>query len=127
MSRKRIVRPHNLIAQFMLDGEPKSPEAIRAHFADSERMTKLLAYKLSGYICDIRKYDDGIVKVAKNGRVVTSYQLANAELFDDQGFNVGVARSARETTTEVTPVTAEDVVVDVPVAVEVTLAEQPAA
>lgn len=88
--RNRKVCPPNMIAQVLLSGEPVSPEAIKEHFANDERMTKVM-YRLSIYIGDLRK-QGAVVKVQKDGKKVTHYQLANANMFDENGFYVDVSR-----------------------------------
>ena len=51
-------------------------------------MTSLM-YRLSTFVYDIRKYDNGVIKVIKDGRKVTSYQLVNFKEFDKNGCYVG--------------------------------------
>jgi hypothetical protein len=46
-------------------------------------------YRLSTFVYDIRKYDNGVIKVIKDGRKVTSYQLVNFKDFDKNGCYVG--------------------------------------
>ena len=80
----RKVRPGNRIAQMLLSGEPVSLTSIRAMFAADPMLAKT-EYKISGYVGDIRKYDQGVVKVVKDGRTVLTYQLLNAREFDANG------------------------------------------
>lgn len=98
MAKVRKVCPQHMIAQLMLSGNPVSPESIKEHFANDERMSKVM-YRLSIYIGDLRA-EGAIVKVQKEGKKVTHYQLANAHLFNDLGQFVGVVKPV-ETPVEV--------------------------
>lgn len=82
------LRPHNKIAQVLLSGKVISVEDIKASFAADAKMTSLM-YRLSTFIYDIRKYDNGVIKVIKNGRKVQAYQLVNFKEFDKDGCYVG--------------------------------------
>jgi len=82
------IRPHNKIAQILLSGKVVNVEDIKASFAADAKMTALM-YRLSTFIYDIRKYDNGVVKVVKDGRKVTAYQLVNFKDFDSNGCYVG--------------------------------------
>lgn len=82
------LRPHNKIAQVLLSGKVVSVEDIKASFAADAKMTALM-YRLSTFIYDIRKYDNGVIKVIKNGRKVQAYQLVNFADFDKNGSYVG--------------------------------------
>lgn len=87
------IRPHNKIAQVLLSGKVLSVEDIKASFAADAKMSKLM-YRLSTFIYDIRKYDNGVIKVIKDGRKVTSYQLVNFKDFDKNGCYVGSTKPA---------------------------------
>jgi hypothetical protein len=78
------LRPHNKIAQVLLSGKVVSVDDIKASFAADAKMTALM-YRLSTFIYDIRKYDNGVIKVIKNGRKVQAYQLVNFADFDKNG------------------------------------------
>lgn len=80
----RKIRPGHRIAQLMLHGEPVPVEDIMAMF-HADPILAPTDYKIPGYIGDIRKYDQGVVKVVKNGRKVVSYQLLNFREFDQNG------------------------------------------
>jgi len=73
------------------NGSAKSPEEIREVFKGTDQEKVL--YRLSTNIYNIRK-DGGIVKVIKNGRDVTGYQLVNYTEFDSIGRYVGPAKKA---------------------------------
>lgn len=97
----RKVRPHNEVAQLMVNGEIVSPDEIRTYFEMSESKTSrgtemlgLVQRRLSVYIWDIRALENGVVKVHKDGKYVGGYQLVNWEMFDLQGRWVGISRSA---------------------------------
>lgn len=90
--QSKLVRPHNRVAQLMLNGEIVSPEEIETFFYLSEEKTKrgtdlvgLVQRRLSVYIFDIRKYDNGVVKVYRDGKRVGGYQLVNHDQFDMEG------------------------------------------
>ena len=82
------IRPHNKVAQVLLSGKVMSVEDIKASFAADAKMSSLM-YRLSTFVYDIRKYDNGVIKVIKDGRKVTSYQLVNFKEFDKNGCYVG--------------------------------------
>ena len=86
MSHKGRINRHEKIAQTMLSGKPVTPDQIRACFAGSDQESVL--YRLSTNIYNIRK-DGGIVKVYKDGRIVTAYQLVNIDEFSKDGRYVG--------------------------------------
>lgn len=80
--RKGKVNRHEKITQVLLSGKPVSPAEITAVFAGTDQEAVL--YRLSTNIYNIRK-DGGIVKVIKDGRKVSGYQLVNADQFDANG------------------------------------------
>ena len=80
--RKGKQNRHEKITQVLLSGKPVSPDEIRAVFAGTDQESVL--YRLSTNIYNIR-LDGGIVKVHKDGRKVTAYQLVNYEEFDANG------------------------------------------
>ena len=80
--RKGKVNRHEKITQVLLSGKPVSPAEIAAVFAGTDQEAVL--YRLSTNIYNIRK-DGGIVKVIKDGRKVTGYQLVNFTEFDANG------------------------------------------
>jgi hypothetical protein len=80
--RKGKVNRHEKITQVLLSGKPVSPAEIQAVFAGTDQESVL--YRLSTNIYNIRK-DGGIVKVIKDGRKVSGYQLVNADQFDANG------------------------------------------
>lgn len=87
----RKIRPGNRIAQILRQkdpdaefGAPITLDDIRAMFSADPQLAPTI-YKISGYVGDIRKYDQGVVRVVKNGRSVLSYQLMNWFEFDANG------------------------------------------
>lgn len=88
------LRPHNKIAQVLLSGKVVSVDDIKASFAADAKMTALM-YRLSTFIYDIRKYDNGVIKVIKNGRKVQAYQLVNFADFDKNGCYVTPAAKTK--------------------------------
>lgn len=80
----RKIRPGHCIAQMLLSGEPVTKSAIEDMFLANPVLAPTL-YKIPGYVGDIRKYDQGVVKVVKDGRKVVSYQLLNFREFDQNG------------------------------------------
>lgn len=92
---------HEKIAVVLLSGKPVSPDEIKACFKDTDQEGVL--YRLSTNIYNIRR-DGGIVRVHKEGRKVSAYQLVNFTEFSDKGRYVG-----RQTKVEV-PVETKDTV-----------------
>ena len=89
--RKGKQNRHEKITQVLLTGKPVSPDEIKAVFAGTDQEAVL--YRLSTNIYNIRK-DGGIVKVIKEGRKVTGYQLVNYTEFDAQGRYKGPIKSS---------------------------------
>ena len=103
--RKGKQNRHEKITQVLLSGKPVSPDEIKAVFAGTDQESVL--YRLSTNIYNIR-LDGGIVKVHKDGRKVTAYQLVNHEEFDANGRYVG---PVTQTATPVVETTVEEPVV----------------
>ena len=80
--RKGKINRHEKITQVLLSGKPVSPQEIADVFKGTNQEAVL--YRLSTNIYNIRK-DGGIVKVIKQGRKVTGYQLINFDQFDANG------------------------------------------
>lgn len=80
------INRHEKIACVMLSGKPISPAEIEACFKGTDQEGVL--YRLSTNIYNIRK-DGGIVRVHKDGRKVTAYQLVNFEEFSPEGRYIG--------------------------------------
>lgn len=80
------INRHEKIACVMLSGKPVSPTEIEACFKGTDQEGVL--YRLSTNIYNIRK-DGGIVRVTKDGRKVTGYQLVNFDEFSPEGRYVG--------------------------------------
>ena len=85
---------HEKVAVVLLSGKPVTVEEIHAVFKGTDQEAVL--YRLSTNIYNIRK-DGGIVKVHKDGRKVSAYQLVNHTEFNAEGRYVG-------TQTKTTPV-----------------------
>ena len=89
--RKGKINRHEKITQVLLSGKPVSPQEIAECFKGTDQEKVL--YRLSTNIYNIRK-DGGIIKVIKDGRKVTGYQLVNFDQFDTNGrFKGTVAKS----------------------------------
>jgi hypothetical protein len=96
MSAPQVVRTgkqnrHEKITVLLLSGKPVSPDEIKAVFEGTDQEAVL--YRLSTNIYNIR-LDGGIIKVHKNGRKVSGYQLVNYTEFNDQGRYIGVQQPA---------------------------------
>lgn len=78
---------HEKIAVLLLSGKPVSPEEIKTVFEGTDQESVL--YRLSTNIYNIR-LDGGIIKVHKNGRKVSGYQLVNHTEFNTDGRYIGV-------------------------------------
>jgi hypothetical protein len=101
--RKGKVNRHEKITQVMLSGKPVSPAEIETVFKGTDQEAVL--YRLSTNIYNIRK-DGGIVKVIKDGRKVSAYQLVNFEQFDSNGRFKGTVAKAQPKATVSQPQTA---------------------
>ena len=80
--RKGKQNRHEKITVVLLSGKPVTPQEIQDVFKGTDQEKVL--YRLSTNIYNIRK-DGGVIKVHKNGRNVTAYQLMNPEDFDQHG------------------------------------------
>jgi hypothetical protein len=80
------INRHEKIAAILKSGKPVSPTDIAEVFKGTDQESVL--YRLSTNIYNIRK-DGGIVKVIKDGRKVTAYQLVNCDEFNDDGRYIG--------------------------------------
>jgi len=80
------INRHEKIAVTLLSGKPVTPEEIKSVFAGTDQESVL--YRLSTNIYNIRK-DGGIVKVHKEGRKVSAYQLVNYTEFNEHGRFIG--------------------------------------
>jgi hypothetical protein len=80
--RKGKVNRHEKITQCLLSGKPVSPQEIADVFKGTDQESVL--YRLSTNIYNIRK-DGGIIRVLKDGRKVSGYQLVNYTEFDANG------------------------------------------
>ena len=84
--RKGKINRHEKITQVLLSGKPVSPDEIKTVFAGTDQESVL--YRLSTNIYNIRK-DGGIIKVIKDGRKVSGYQLINYTEFNADGRYIG--------------------------------------
>lgn len=89
--RKGKINRHEKITQVLLSGKPVSPAEILSVFEGTDQAAVL--YRLSTNIYNIRK-DGGIVKVIKDGRKVSAYQLVNYTEFDANGRYQGPVKTA---------------------------------
>lgn len=88
--RKGRVNRHEKLVQVMQSGKPVTIEEFKTLFTGTPMEAQLI--RMSQNICAIR-CDGGIVKVTKNGRKVTSYQLVNYKEFDSNGRYIGVTNT----------------------------------
>ena len=85
--RKGKINRHERITQILINGKPVSPAEILECLKGTDQ--EKVGYRLSTNVYNIRK-DGGIVKVIKDGRKVTGYQLVNFTEFDTNGRFKGV-------------------------------------
>jgi hypothetical protein len=104
--RKGKINRHEKITQVLLSGKPVSPDEIKAVFTGTDQESVL--YRLSTNIYNIRK-DGGIVKVIKDGRKVTAYQLVNYTEFDSNGRYKGNTKTTTASKSVSQPVTEQEV------------------
>lgn len=102
--RKGKVNRHEKITQVLLSGKPVSPDEIAVVFKGTSQEGVL--YRLSTNVYNIRK-DGGIVKVIKEGRKVTAYQLVNFAEFNNDGRYVGKPKAVAQKPTEAAQVKVE--------------------
>lgn len=97
------------IFQMLMTGEPVKKEML-------EDMLGELKYKLSAHILEIKIRSDAVIRVAKDGRKVTSYQLVNpasagvVKYWSDRGINPNEVKSLEDL--NATPVAVEAAVVE---------------
>mgnify|MGYP003347346424 FL=1 len=101
--RKHTGKPnrHEKVAVVLLSGKIVTPDEIQAVFKGTDQ--EKVMYRLSTNIYNIRK-DGGVVRVHKNGRNVTGYQLMNPEEFNNDGRYIGKQVSPVAPVAPVTPV-----------------------
>ena len=85
-ARKGKINRHEKITQVLLTGKPVTIEEIKSVFVGTDQESVL--YRLPTNIYNIRK-DGGVIKVHKDGRKVTAYQLVNPGEFNADGRFVG--------------------------------------
>ena len=95
--RKGKQNRHEKITVTLLSGKPVSPDDIKACFKGTDQESVL--YRLSTNIYNIRK-DGGIIKVHKEGRKVSAYQLVNHTEFDANGRYIGPQTKSTPVTTQ---------------------------
>ena len=95
--RKGKVNRHEKVTQVLLSGKVVTVDEINAVFKGTDQEAVL--YRLPTNIYNIRK-DGGIVKVFKDGRRVTGYQLVNYTEFDKNGRYVGSTKQAQPVETK---------------------------
>lgn len=93
--RKGKINRHEKITILLLSGKPVSPREIHAVFEGTDQEAVL--YRLSTNIYNIRK-DGGVIKVLKEGRKVSGYQLMNPNEFNKYGRYVGKQTAPVEVT-----------------------------
>ena len=86
--RKGKINRHERITQILINGKPVSPAEILECLKGTDQ--EKVGYRLSTNVYNIRK-DGGIIKVIKDGRKVTGYQLVNPDQFDQNGRFKGAA------------------------------------
>ena len=95
--RKGKVNRHEKVTQVLLSGKVVTVDEINSVFKGTDQEAVL--YRLPTNIYNIRK-DGGIVKVFKDGRRVTGYQLVNYTEFDKNGRYVGSTKQAQPVETK---------------------------
>ena len=98
---------HEKITVALLSGKPVAPDDIKALFKGTDQEAVL--YRLSTNIYNIRR-DGGIIRVQKNGRAVSSYQLMNPQDFNADGRFVG--RKSAESVNKTVEINPTEIIVD---------------
>jgi hypothetical protein len=78
-------KPFQKLLTIMISGKPVTVEEIETLLGK-----EIMMYRLSTYMWHIKTQANGIVRVAKNGRSVVSYQLININQVRDYMRRVGV-------------------------------------
>ena len=112
------VRPHNKIIQLLADGKAHTVDSIKAHFDSDDKMNKVM-YRLSTFMYDIKKYENGSVAVGKDGRTVVEYRLVNADDYDVNGFYIEGSKPVRKIKAPVDPI---DVVISTMIDTDIAMA-----
>lgn len=89
MRRNTKINRHEKIAAILRNGQPISPEDIRNALKGTDQEEVL--YRLSTNIYNIKK-DGGVIRVYKDKRRVSAYQLINADQFNEHGRYIGTRK-----------------------------------
>lgn len=77
---------HEKITVTLLSGNPVTPDEIKSCFKGTDQESVL--YRLPTNIYNIKR-DGGVIKVHKDGRKVSAYQLMNPKEFNAEGRYIG--------------------------------------
>lgn len=79
---KKKINRHEIVNQALITGKCVSPDEIKEHM---KRVgMEHLIYRIPTSLYNIRQ-DGGIIKVYKEGKIVTAYQLVNYKEFNIDG------------------------------------------
>lgn len=73
-AKKKGYKPFERVISVLLSGKPVTVAMLEKELPVDTRM-----YRMSSYIWDIKHYANGTIKVTKEGRKVSSYQLMNVD------------------------------------------------
>lgn len=89
MSKKVKLKPFEKLLTVMISGNPVTRDEI-----DTLLGKEIYMYRISTYMWHIKTMANGIIRINKEGRKVTSYQLVNVEEVKEYMKRVGVLNSS---------------------------------
>ena len=119
-AKKMKLKPFQKLLTVMISGKEVSKEQIDALLGKEIQM-----YRISTYMWHIKTNANGIIKVVKDGRKVTGYQLVNVAEVKDYMKRVGVLDSGFTPVAKLADLKAPEVAkkVSAPVAEEMSVTE----
>ena len=84
-AKKMKLKPFQKLLTVMISGKPTSKEEINTLLGHEIQM-----YRISTYMWHIKTHANGVIKVIKDGRQVSGYQLVNVDEVQEYMKRVGV-------------------------------------
>ena len=84
-AKKMKLKPFQKLLTVMISGKPTSKEEINTLLGHEIQM-----YRISTYMWHIKTHANGVIKVIKDGRQVSGYQLVNVSEVQEYMKRVGV-------------------------------------
>ena len=86
---KRKQNRHEKVIALLLSGKPISPDEIKNHFIGTDQEKLMYRLAMNIHCC---RLDGGVIKVYKDGRKISAYQLLNPECFSSIGRYIGFTK-----------------------------------